>query len=75
MERRKSDGTGNGTGDRKTSILYVEISPGEHRVLRVEAAVTGRKMAEIVRSQLIAPLKEKHKMLLDGIGDEKRSRN
>lgn len=47
----------------KNKILYVEMSPAEHGVLRVEAAISNTTMCDIVRQRLIAPLAVKHKKL------------
>lgn len=55
----------------KSRILYVEMTPVEHSVLKIESAVSGCTMCDIVRDRLIAPLKEKHKRLLNNVGDGK----
>lgn len=43
-------------------VLYVEMSPEEHAVLRVEAAITGATMGDIVRSKVIVPLRQKQNL-------------
>jgi hypothetical protein len=55
----------------RSKSLFIEMTPSEHGVLRVEAAITGSTMGDIVRNRLIMPLKEKHVALLNRIGDGK----
>ena len=55
----------------RSKTLFVEMTPAEHSVLKIEAAIEGRTMCDIVRSQLIEQLKKKHKMLMTRIGGEK----
>lgn len=55
----------------KSKTLFIEITPVEHSVLKIESAVSGCTMCDIVRDRLIAPLKEKHKTLLNRSGAEK----
>jgi hypothetical protein len=57
------------TSSVRTKTVYVEMTPAEHGVLKVEAAIRGMTMCDIVRNELIAPLTRKHRTLLDKGGD------
>ena len=59
------------TKSEKSKSLYVSLDPSEHGVLRIEAAVTGWTIGDIVRNRLIVPLRKKHEMLLRRSGGDK----
>lgn len=50
--------------EQRNKVLYVEITPDEHSVLKIESAVSSKSMGDIIREQLLAPLKAKHGALL-----------
>lgn len=48
----------------RNKTLYIEMTPAEHGVLKVEAAITAMTMGDIIRERLIEPLKAKHGALI-----------
>lgn len=44
--------------DRKNKVIQVQIPPGVHRALRIEAACYGRTMREVVQHALLVYTEE-----------------
>ena len=56
------------TRSERNKVLYIEMTPAEHGVLKVEAAISGRTMGDVIRERLIKPLMERHVSVLRKIG-------
>ena len=44
----------------RNKTLFIELSPTEHGVLRVESALSGQTLGDIIRERVIEPLMAKH---------------